>query len=114
VLLFLIVAITLFIFGLYTLFSSKNELEQNGKRTNAIITNIHHTSSSFNQLSGESINNYHLFYRFEVEGKQVNGNQVIATQEYHSYFEFKKEVGDSICVMYLPNDMNISKVCLRE
>lgn len=112
VLLFLILALTLFTYGLISFFSSNNMLDRKGIQTTGVITDVHHISNSFNQLSGESINNYHFFYTFEVNGKPVNGNHVIPTQKYHHYFDYKKVVGDSICVRYLLDDLKVNEVCV--
>ncbi|MCK8522499.1 DUF3592 domain-containing protein [Aquimarina sp. D1M17] len=105
ILVVLLVAVT--ILGANT-YLQKEKLNENGVITTAVIEEI--IWNKYSNDAGNSVDNIHVKYKYEVEGREFIRTQEVLRQEHDLYFDTTKNVGDSIYIKYLENNPKHSRI----
>lgn len=95
----------------FNTYYKKEGLAKNGVQTSAIITKI--TTNKLDNDIGLDIDNLHITYTYEVNGKTHEKIQEIVRHDHDLYFEKTGKVGDSLKIIYdskKPTNSRIEKI----
>lgn len=99
------------LFGAFWYTQSLNKkLENNGIETSAVVINIIRNYYRMNDMDGKWVKNRFIQYEFEDSNATVKGTYEIRDPLYSEYFDQKIGTGDSIRIIYDPENPSNSKI----
>tara|TARA_R110002020_G_C15869059_1_gene737923 strand:- start:184 stop:567 length:384 start_codon:yes stop_codon:yes gene_type:complete len=93
----------------YTNKLAKN-LDNNGIKTSAIITNIQRNNYRMNDMDGTWVRNRFITYQFQSVNGLITGTYEVRDDEFLKYFHGPIKTGDSLKIKYDPKNPSNSKI----